>query len=118
MDCPPCQTMAGEEEQFIADMAAQGITVHVVTLLAPSLMNVVGETTQGNLNTWIDNFELKAPVLADRGWGLAMFEQVIALDQIGYPSWVVVNPDLVVLDYASGYDNFVTPKQIIEADAP
>lgn len=117
MDCPPCQSVASGEEKFVADMAAQGITVHFVTLLAPSLGDVFGETTQTMLKTWIDKFELTSPVVGDRGWGIAVFEPAIGADQIGYPSWTVVDPDLVVVDFASGFDSFETVKSIIVADA-
>jgi AhpC/TSA family len=117
MDCPPCQAMAGEEEKFIQDMAAQGITVHVVTLLCPSLDNVIGETTQNMLKNWTSNFDLTAPVLADRGWGLSIFEPALGADQIGYPSWAIVDPDLVVLDFTTGFGGFGDAQSIILADA-
>ena len=45
IDCPPCQQMASLEEQFVADMAGLSIDVHVVTMLAPSLDDVLGDTT-------------------------------------------------------------------------
>lgn len=117
MDCPPCQSMASEEEKFVADMAAQGITVHVVTLLCPSLSNVIGNTTQNMLKNWINNFDLTSPVLGDRGWGLSIFEPAIGADQIGYPSWAIVDPNLVVLDFTTGYDGFANAQSIILADA-
>jgi hypothetical protein len=115
-DCPPCQAMAGEEEQFIADMAAQGITVYVVTLLAPSLSNTLGETTQPMLETWTNNYELTSPVLADRGWGLSMFVPIYQ-DQTGYPSIAVVAPDLTVLHEQVGFGSFEEISTMILADA-
>lgn len=116
MDCPPCQAMAGAEEQFVSDMKAQGIDVHVITLLAPSLSNPLGTTTKANLNTWITKYNLTSPVLGDRGWGLAMFEPAFG-DQTGYPSWVVVTPDLKMLQYMSGFSSWDDFKTIILADA-
>lgn len=117
MDCPPCQAMASEEEQFVQDMAAQGITVYIVTLLCPSLSNVIGETTQTMINNWTNNFDLTSPVLGDRGWGLSIFEPAIGVDQIGYPSWAIVNPDLIVLDFTTGYGGFGDAQTVILADA-
>lgn len=117
IDCPPCQQMAEEEEQFVADMAAQGIEVHVVTLLAPSLANVFGKTTTGQLKNWTTKYELTSPVLADRGWGLSIFEPAIGADQIGYPSWAIVTPDLLVLDFMTGYGGFDELAATIVADA-
>lgn len=116
MDCPPCQSFASEEEKFVTDMAAQGVTVHVVTLLAPSLNNVVGTTTKSNLNTWINNFKLTSTVLGDRGWGLSMFEPAIGADQVGYPSYAIVRPDLTVLDFTTGYGGFAEIQSAILAD--
>ena len=117
IDCPPCQAMASEEEKFVADMAAQGIEVHVVTLLAPSLSNVLGETSQAQLKSWSTKYKLASPVLGDRGWGLSIFEPAIGADQIGYPSWAIVTPDLKVLDFTTGYGGFADIQAAILADA-
>ncbi len=115
-DCPPCQAMAAEEEQFIADMAAQGITVYVVTLLAPSLSNTLGETTQPMLETWTNTYALTSPVLADRGWGLSMFVPIYEAET-GYPSIAVVAPDLTVLHEQVGFGSFDEIETMILADA-
>lgn len=116
IDCPPCQTMAGEEEAFIADMAAQGITVHVITLLAPSLSDVLGHTSTTQLENWTEEFELTSPILADRGWGLSQFLPVFG-EEVGYPSWVLVNPDLEIIDMNTGFGGFADFQTAIEADA-
>jgi hypothetical protein len=110
-DCPPCQQMAKGEEAFVADMAAQGITVHILTLLAPSLSDVLGDTTPAMLKTWTKNYKLMSPVLADRGWGVSEFEPAIPMGSLGYPSWVIVDPNLNVVDFNSGFgswDDFKT----------
>lgn len=116
IDCPPCQAMAGQEEQLIADLAAQGIKATVITLLAPSLSNTVGLTTTKMLNAWIKKFTLTTPVLADRGWGLSVFGPLLG-DQIGYPSLAVVNPNLKVIKVDSGFGNFDDIKAAIITDA-
>lgn len=115
-DCPPCQAMAGEEEAFVADMAAQGITVHVITLMAPSLSDVFGKTTKAMLTTWTENFELTSPVLADRAWGLSMFIPIFGDVETGYPSWVLVDPDLNVMETGTGFGGFEELKTSILAD--
>ncbi|HHH30879.1 MAG TPA: redoxin domain-containing protein, partial [Polyangiaceae bacterium] len=101
MDCPPCQQMASGEEAFVASLAGQGIEVHVITLLTPSLADPLGETTTTMLEQWISTYNLQSPVLADRGWGLTMFLEVIT--DLGYPSWVLVAPDLTVIEFGSGF---------------
>jgi hypothetical protein len=41
-------------------------------------------------------------VLGDRGWGLSLFPPAIG-DETGYPSWVVVAPDLSVIAFDTGF---------------
>ncbi len=115
-DCPPCQALAGDEEAFIADMAAQGVSVYVVTLMAPSLADPLGETTVAMLETWTNNFSLTSPVLADRGWGLSMFLDVFG-ENTGYPSMVLVDPDLNVMSTQNGFGSFADIEAEILADA-
>ncbi len=118
IDCPPCQAMADDEEGFVAEMAAQGIDVKIITLLAPSLDNTLGHTTQHMLESWTSTHDLTTSVvLADRGWGLSMFIPRFG-DQVGYPSWVVADKDMKILTGASGYDQFASAKAAILADAP
>ena len=116
IDCPPCQQMASQEEAFIQNMASMGITVHVITLLAPSLANPLGETTTAMLDNWTSSFGLTAPVLADRGWGLSMFFPIFA-EETGYPSWVIVDPNLQVIDLGTGFGGYTEHEQTILADA-
>ena len=115
MDCPPCQQMASGEEAFVASLAGQGIDVHVITLLAPSLANPLGETTTTMLDQWINTYALQSPVLADRGWGLTMFLEAI-MDP-GYPSWVLVAPDLTVIEFGSGFGGWSERQDSILAHA-
>ena len=115
-DCPPCQALAEDEEAFIADMEAQGVSVFVVTLMAPSLADPLGETTVAMLETWTNNFALTSPVLADRGWGLSMFLDVFG-EGTGYPSMVLVDPDLNVMSTQNGFGSFAEIEAEILADA-
>jgi hypothetical protein len=115
-DCGPCQSKASEEEAFVQAMAAQGITVHVITLLAPSLANPLGNTTQAMLTDWTETFELASPVLADTAWGLSMFIPLFG-DQVGYPSWVLVDPNLAVMDSGNGFGGYADIEAAILADA-
>ena len=104
-DCPPCQQMAAGEQDFIASMADQGIAVEVVTLMAPSLAKPLDETPTATLVAWADAYGLTAPVLGDRAWGLSMFLPALG-DGLGYPSWVLVAPDLTVISFGSGFSGF------------
>ncbi len=115
VDCPACQNMASDEAQFVADMAAQSIDVHVITMLAPALDDPLGLTTTAMLENWTNSFGLSSPVLADRGWGLTMFLPALG-DATAYPSWILVDPDLVVLDFGVGYGGYGEFETAILAD--
>jgi hypothetical protein len=116
VNCPACRSMADTEEQFIADMAAQGIQVWVITLLAPSLEDPLGATTKTMIDAWISSFGLSAPVLGDRGWGLSMFIPALA-DTTAYPGWIIADPNLQVLDFGVGFTSYAEIEATIVADA-
>jgi hypothetical protein len=116
MDCPPCQTAARTEEAFVATMEAQGIDLHVVTLLAPSLSDTAGTPTTRELQSWINEYSLTSPVLADRVWGLSVVAAQIPND-FGYPTFVVVSPELEVLDISAGFSTWDSMGSTIRADA-
>ena len=105
MDCGPCQSMAGDEEAFLEDMAAEGYDVQVITMLAPSLSDSGGTPTTAELQDWIDAFDLTTPVLADRVWGLSTVGLQMP-DDFGYPAIVVAGPDLEVRYIQIGYSTF------------
>jgi hypothetical protein len=115
IDCPPCQNMASQEAQFETDMAAQSIEVHVITMLAPALADPLGLTTTAMLENWTTTYGLTSPVLADRGWGLSMFLPAL-VDETAYPSWVIVDPDLLVVEMGVGFGGFAELETAILAD--
>jgi len=115
-NCGPCQEMASKAEEFKASLAADGIDVEMITLMAPSLEDPLGETTKSMLDVWTNKYDLTGPVLADRGWGLAEFIPIYD-DQVGYPSWVATDPNLKILTGASGYDEYASAEAAIRSDA-
>ena len=115
IDCPACQSMAGDEPGFVEDMKAAGIDVRTITLMAPSLDDPFGDTSKSQLEYWRDKFDITTPIVADRGLGVTMFLPIYE-DQLGYPSWVVADPDLKVLRYGTGLDWF-TIQNTITLDA-
>jgi hypothetical protein len=102
-DCGPCQGMATDAPAFEEDMAAQGLTVFGITLLAPSLDAILEDTPTGTLEAWANTFDVSGPVLGDRGWGYAVLGEYIGVDNFAYPTWAVVSPDLEVLSVGTGY---------------
>lgn len=117
VDCPVCRSMAQDQEQFISDMATQGATVKVITLLCPALDDPFGETTANMLNGWESSFSLTqaSPVLGDRAWALTMLLPHFP-EELGYPSWILVDPELRVMEWGSGFTDFSDHEAAILAD--
>ncbi len=117
IDCPPCNTMAGAEEKFIADMAAKNIKVNMITLMAPSLANTTGVTSKKQIDAWIKKYKLTTPILSDRSWGLSTFGVAIPAAMLGYPSLAIVDKNLKVLSFESGFGDFTAIEAEIAKDA-
>lgn len=100
-DCPPCVEMARTEAAFVEQMRQEGLEVEVVTLLAPTLGAVLDPTPLPLLEAWSDTFGNGTPVLSDRGWGV--FVAGRAVGTFGYPTSVIVAPDLSVIDVTVGF---------------
>jgi len=104
VNCPPCRGMAEQEPAFAEKMKGDGIDVEMVTLLAPSLSEVLTPTTTEILTEWTSEYSLTGPVLADRGYGYWLGKE--ALDSFAYPTWILVSPDLTVFEMGTGFSNF------------
>jgi hypothetical protein len=117
VDCPVCRSMAQDQEQFISDMADQGATVKVITMLCPALDDPVGETTQSMMTSWQESFSLgeASPVLGDRAWGITMLLPYFP-EEFGYPGWILVDPELRVMEWGSGFQDFSEHEAAILAD--
>ena len=105
VNCPPCQAMAAAEPAFIEAMAAEGIDVEMITLLAPSLSAVLDPTETQILEDWTTEFGLHSPVLGDRGYGYWLGKGAMG-DDFAYPSWVLVAPDLTVFEVGKSFSSF------------
>ncbi len=105
MDCGPCQSAAAEEQAFIDDLARDGIEVVVLTLLTPSLDDVLAEASLDERLAWTDTFALEGPVVGDRGWAVAVMGPALG-EAYAYPSWVLVDPNRVVRAFEAGYSGW------------
>ena len=117
-DCGPCQEMASAAPAFEEDMAARGLNVYGITLLAPSLAAILDDTSPSTLDAWSDAFDLHSPVLGDRGWGYNVLGSYVGIENFAYPTWAVVTPDLEVISAGTGYGDGMWDDiaAIIEAD--
>lgn len=105
MDCGPCQAMAAEERAFLEQARSIAGGVEVITLLSPSLDAPLDPMPAEDIALWTASYELRSPVLGDRGWGFAL-SQTVWPDVMAYPSWFVTSPGLEVLAAGHGYDAF------------
>ena len=118
-DCGPCLAMAEEAEAFKNDMTAAGIPVRLIPLLGNGLGDVTGTPSDAVFDAWIDRFNPHDPVLADRGWGYAALSRYLpehAGTDIAWPAWVVIGPDMTVIEGAVGFSSWSTIESIIRAD--
>jgi thiol-disulfide isomerase/thioredoxin len=114
-DCGPCQQMALDEPAFETAMAAEGISVTSITLLAPTLAAILDDTPVETLEAWRNDYAVSGPVLADRGWAYAIPEHFLGVST--YPTWVVVTPDLRTVAIGNGYESFDEIADSIRTDA-
>ncbi len=77
-------------------------------MLSPSLADTDGTATQDDVQTWVDSFDLKAPVLADRAWG------AYAMDVASFPTYIVFAPDLEVIEIQLGFSAADLEAEVLE----
>jgi len=110
MDCGPCQNAAFEAEDFLASL---DVPVTQITLLAPTLEYPIRTTTSAELDAWVDAFDIEQPVLADRGWGYRMGVDHFQ-ERFGYPTIIVVGPDLIVREAWVGFTGWDLVADVID----
>lgn len=100
-DCPACKQMASGDSAMVASMASAGITVKTITVLQQSLKDPFTSPNVTALKAWAIMNDIKTPVLAERGLGMFMLLQQFS-NEISLPSWIVVAPDLKVVEIGTG----------------
>jgi hypothetical protein len=118
-DCGYCLVMADEAPAFLDDMADAGIAVEFVSLLGEGLSNVVGEPTQAAFEDYIEDHGHGGPLVKDRGFGYAMFKPWWDEmgEDLGYPTWAVVRPDMTLLTVGKGFQSWDEIEVLILEDA-
>jgi hypothetical protein len=117
-DCGPCRVMAEGANAFVAGMAAKGVQVRTVTLLAPTLSDTLAITPTDQLVEWADGYALTDPVLADRGYGVWVMGEAaprVSGEDFGYPTWAVVGPDGNVRALHVGFGSWDAVAAVVDA---
>ena len=116
-DCGYCLQMALAAPDFLAEMEDAGIPVRFVSLLGEGLSNVVGEPTQEGFEDYEAEYGVPGePLLKDRGFGYAVFQPYWE-DDIGWPVWAIVRPDMTLLTSGKGFTGWEEMGDAILADA-
>lgn len=118
-DCGPCRAMAAESEAFKEELRQDGIPVRLISALGNGLGDVLGTPAPAVLDRWIDTYSLTEPVLADEGWTYALFPEFMESttgEEMGYPAWVVVGPDMRVISGNVGFSDWSAVGDIIRED--
>ena len=118
-DCGPCLSMADTAEAFRETLVADGIPVRLIPLLGAGLSDVGGTPDAATHGAWVDRFSPVDPVLADRGWGYAALGPYLPEyegSDIGWPAWIIVGPDMRVIQGGVGFSSWDAIGAIIRAD--
>lgn len=108
-DCGPCQSMADTAEAFVEEMAAEGHDVKVVSFLGNGLSNPFGTPDEDTHSAWVESFGLTDPVLYDRGFAYALFPEFVeeySGESFGYPTWIVVDPEMNLVHGNVGFSSW------------
>jgi thiol-disulfide isomerase/thioredoxin len=118
-DCGPCRSMAAEAEAFVEAMAAEGYDVKVVSFLGNGLSDPYGTPDADTHTAWVEDYGLTDPVLYDRGFAYALFPTFVeeySGESFGYPTWIVVDPDMNLVHGNVGFGSWDDVGDIIKAN--
>ena len=108
-NCGPCQAMARDFGAFQEQMAAEGIPVEMVTYMGMSLSDPLTPADAETIDLWVETYGVHGPVLQDRGFAYAVFNddvEEIAGEDFGWPAWVLVDPQMNLVDGFIGYGSY------------
>lgn len=118
-DCGPCRSMAATAEDFVQEMAGEGFEVVVVNLLGAGLSAPYIEPDDETYDAWVEQYAPSGPVLRDRGFGYAIFPdfaEETTGESFGYPTWIVVGPDMSAVSVNVGFSDWDAVGDIIRAE--
>lgn len=119
-NCGPCQTMAQEFPAFQSELAAQGIQVDMATFMGNGLSDPLVPPSQDIVDQWTERFGVHGPLFLDRGFAyntLHDFLEEYSQEDIGFPAWVILGPDMELLYGNIGYGSYETAQEVIQTHA-
>lgn len=118
-DCGPCRSMADTSESFASAMEEAGVPVYVVSMLGNGLSVPYETPSAATFNEWVYTYALTDPVLYDRGFAYALipgFAEAFTGEDFGYPTWIVVDPEMRVMHANVGFRSWDDVAAIVVAD--
>ncbi|MEC7985905.1 MAG: redoxin domain-containing protein [Myxococcota bacterium] len=115
-DCGPCRSMAADSEEALIAMREEGIDVMMVSFLGNGLSYPFETPSETTFNSWVETYGLMDPVLYDQGFAYALFPKFVedySGEGFGYPTWLVVNPQMELVHGNVGYSSWDNIRQVI-----
>jgi peroxiredoxin len=115
-DCGPCQNMAAATEDFLQSLRREGVSVNMISLMGKGLDEPWASPSRGIVDDWAEYFDLKEPVLIDRGAGIALLPDFYEDEyetSFGYPAWIILDPDMNVVRGFMGFSDFDVAREVI-----
>jgi peroxiredoxin len=116
-DCGPCRSMAAGSEEALANMRESGIDVMMVSFLGNGLSAPFETPDQSTFDNWVESYELQDPVLFDEGFAFALFPEFVenfSGEGFGYPTWLLVNPEMTLVYGNVGFGSWEDIQSAIE----
>ena len=116
-DCGPCRAMAGSSEEALQAMRADGIDVMMVSFLGNGLSAPFETPSQSTFDNWVETYNLHDPVLFDEGFAYALFPTFVedfSGEGFGYPTWLLVNPEMTLVYGNVGFGSWDNVRSVIE----
>ncbi len=114
-DCPPCQEMAAAAPDFLAELAAAGEDVVLVSLMGAGLAAPYETPEPSLVDQWVETFDISDPVLADRGASYALFPPYLGTASFGWPAWVIIDPQMRLAYGQVGFGSWDTAAAVIQS---
>jgi len=115
-DCGPCRSMASSSEEFLQEMRAEGFDIMMVSFLGNGLSYPYETPSESTLNDWVSSYGLQDPVLYDQGFAYALFPTFVeefSGEGFGYPTWLIVNPQMELVYGNVGFGSWDDIAQVI-----
>lgn len=112
-NCGPCQEMARTAAAWQHKMEGKGIAVQFVTTHGNGLGDSYGTPELSLLQSWVQSFGNHGPVVADRGWGIAMARSLVEDYSLSFPAWFIVDEEFTIIHAQKGFSDWSPAEEVL-----